>query len=175
MANEAPTGANSRFRLPAWAWRAVDLGVVPTDSQETVRTKRLLTGALLISIPTSFVSAATTAFALGAPGAGAVILIAPIGNVVALALMRARPSAYEGVMHLVAAYNMGISLTIVALSGGLLASGINAVWGGALGVGCDGRLRRPTGDRLARDLPLRHGPRQPLGPEPRAAPFVLPQ
>lgn len=103
--------------------------MLPTDNQEMVRTKRLLTAALLISIPTSIISAVMTALTLGAPGAGAVILIAPIGNTIALTWVRVRPKAYPGVMHFVAAFNMIISLTIVALSGGLLSSGINAVWG----------------------------------------------
>lgn len=107
----------------------MDLAVAPGDNAETVRTKRLLTAALLISIPTSIASALTTAFVLGAPGAGAIISISAASSIAVLTLVKARPSFYPAIMHWVAAYNLLISLTLVVSFGGLLPSGINAIWG----------------------------------------------
>ncbi|HEX6947136.1 MAG TPA: adenylate/guanylate cyclase domain-containing protein [Acidimicrobiia bacterium] len=114
--------------LPSWVWRAIDIAVLPGDNEETIRTKRLLTAAVIISIPTSIVSALTTAYVFGSPGAGAVIGLSAVGSIVVLTVVKLRPTTYPAVMHFIAAYNILISMGLLVGFGGILPSGINAIW-----------------------------------------------
>ncbi len=130
-------------RMPALLDRALSGAIAPGDSPETMRTKRLLSGALLVSLPIIAFSVVQLVI-LGAPVAGAVIAIAFVVNLGCLAVMSAWPAAYPGIMHVIAGINIAISAAEIVIMGGLLESGVNSVWGlvaliGALAVFGDRR------------------------------------
>ena len=130
-------------RLPALLERAVSVAIAPGDSPETIRTKSLLTGALLVSLPIIAISVVQLVV-LGAPLAGAVIGIAFVANLGCLFVMTVWPASYPGIMHLIALINIAISAAEMVIMGGLLESGVNSVWGlvaliGALAVFGDRR------------------------------------
>jgi guanylate cyclase len=115
-------------RLPALLDRALSGATAPGDSPETIRTKRLLTGALLVSLPIIAFSV-WQLVVLGAPGAGAVIGIAFVTNLGCLVVMSVWPASYPGIMHVIALINIAISAAEIVMMGGLLESGVNSVWG----------------------------------------------
>ena len=130
-------------RMPELLDRALSGAIAPGDGPETIRTKRLLSGALLVSLPIIAFSVIQLVI-LGAPVAGAVIAIAFVTNLACLAVMSVRPESYPGIMHMIALINIAISAAEIVIVGGLLASGVNSVWGlvaviGALAVFGDRR------------------------------------
>jgi adenylate cyclase len=126
-----PEAASERGsqRLPRWVERALDIAVVAGDNRETMRAKRLLTGALWISIPTAMLSILQVTLVQGAPRAGMVIGISIATSSLVLLVMWRRPSSFPTVMHFVALANVSVSVGLTVLLGGLLASGITPVWG----------------------------------------------
>ena len=79
--------------MPAALDRALSGVVASGDSPETIRTKRLLAGALLVSLPIIAISVVQLVL-LGEPVAGAVIAIAFVTNLVCLAVMWVWPDSY---------------------------------------------------------------------------------
>jgi guanylate cyclase len=115
--------------------KALDIGVTGQDDDETRRTKRLVTGALWVGIPTTLFSSFQMAFEFGIPAAGVIVGFALLANVTALVSVGVRPTSYPGVVHFVAAANMVVASVLVALFGGLQASGSNSLWGVIVLVG----------------------------------------
>ena len=115
-------------QLPALLDRALSGAIASGDSPETIRTKRLLSGALLVSLPIIAFSVVQLVI-LGAPVAGAVISIAFVTNLGCLLVMSAWPATYPGIMHAIALINIAISAAEIVIMGGLLESGVNSVWG----------------------------------------------
>lgn len=132
-----------RWQLPLLVDRALSFAIVEGDSEETRRTKRLLTGALWVSLLTSGVSLyqlavldqPLTVLSLGAS------FLTTVGSLLAMWI---RPSTYPGVMHYIAAINILVTASLTVMFGGFLQSGANAVWGvvavlGAIAIFADGR------------------------------------
>lgn len=125
-----------RAWLPQWADRAISIGVTPEDDAERARTKRLFTAIIWFTLPMSTFSSLQLAIAQDAPVAGLTIATALVASVITLVVLRFRPAAFPEIGHLIFGVSMGISAALVVLAGGLLASGVNAVWGfvGVLGA-----------------------------------------
>ncbi|HLF61011.1 MAG TPA: adenylate/guanylate cyclase domain-containing protein [Acidimicrobiia bacterium] len=121
-------------RLPAWLDRALSTAVVPGDSQDTVRTKRLLTGSLWVSVPAIAISVIQL-LVFEAPVAAGLIAVALIVSLGSLLALWVWPGSYPGVMHVVAGGNIMLSASLVVVFGGLLESGVNSVWGLVVLVG----------------------------------------
>ena len=120
--------AYRRWHLPATVDRAISLAVVDGDSPETQRTKRLLAGALWVSLVTSAASMYQF-YLFGAPLAAVsigVILITTSGSLLAMWL---RPSTYPGVLHVIIGVSVIVSASLTVMYGGIPESGSNAVWG----------------------------------------------
>jgi guanylate cyclase len=105
------------------------IAVTEADSEDTARTKRLLTGALWVSVVTTAISVYQMVVVLDAPIAGLTISFAWVGSAVALLAMWRWPSTYPGVMHLVVMVSLFVSAMLIIIFGGQLASGANSVWG----------------------------------------------
>ncbi|HEY6628426.1 MAG TPA: adenylate/guanylate cyclase domain-containing protein, partial [Acidimicrobiia bacterium] len=115
-------------RLPLLIDRAVSIAVVPADSLETVRTKRLLTGALWVSVLSLAISVYQL-LSFEAPVAATLNAFSLVISLATLFAMWLWPRTYPGVMHLIAFENILISAGLVVVFGGLLESGVNPLWG----------------------------------------------
>lgn len=134
----------SRRVLPRWLDRLLSVAIVPEDTQDVRRTKRLLTGILWASIPTTILSMVQFALVEGEPDMAMVVLLPGIAAPVTLAIVIRHPATYPNIAHLPIAVTVGVSYLVVALGGGFLASAGNAYWGlvavlGAAAVFGDGR------------------------------------
>jgi len=121
---------------PRW-WlvgRMIDLAVLPEDRTDVVRTKRLFTAAIWVSIVTSGLSVYQLAV-FGAPWASAAVAVPIVTAVLALLWMWRRPSTYPGVMHLVAAGTITTTAAMIVLLGGVFESAGNTAWGMLVVVG----------------------------------------
>ncbi|MEA1901987.1 MAG: adenylate/guanylate cyclase domain-containing protein [Actinomycetota bacterium] len=115
--------------MPGWADRALLIAVIPDDDQETTRTKRLMAGVLWVSLPITVLSAMQLGVVFEAPAAGLTVGSAFVAAAVSLFVMWRWPATYPGIAHLPIANAILISAALVVMAGGLLASGVNAVWG----------------------------------------------
>jgi guanylate cyclase len=107
--------------------RALSIAVVDNDTADTVRTKRLLTGALWAALATSTLSAIQF-FATGANPSGYLLATVPPVLLATLFALWRWPSVYPNVMHPLAAQAILISAVQVVMAGGLHASAVNSVW-----------------------------------------------
>lgn len=117
-----------RLQLPAAIDRALSLSIVGGDAAETQHTKRLLTGALWVSLVTS--AASTFQFylfdaPLAAVGIGAIFVVTG-GSLLAMWL---RPSTYPAIMHVIIGVSVLVSAALTVMYGGSPESGGNAIWG----------------------------------------------
>ncbi len=110
-----------------WLDRVLSIAVLPTDRPDTVRTKRLFTGALWASITTTTISVYQY-YLIDAPWAMVALTLPIITATVALFLTWRRPSTFPAVMHLVAAGTMGTTMIIIVLFGGVFETAGNTSW-----------------------------------------------
>ena len=113
--------------MPGFIDRALSIAVTDDDDDETRRTKRLLTGALLVSLATPWLTIAQLIAAEAVLGAWAVS-ISNIVALLALLTMWVKPSTFPGVYHLIVGANLAVSAAMTLMFGGFLASGVNFVW-----------------------------------------------
>jgi len=143
VADQEPV-TDDQGRMPDWAARLLSVGVRDGDSHETIRTKRLLSGVLLASIPTSILSTFQLVYVFGAPAAGLTIAMMIPTALISLFVMWRWPSSFPSITHLPVFAGIMVSAVLVVLAGGFLESGANSVWGfvpvlGALAVFSDRR------------------------------------
>lgn len=110
-----------------WLDRVLSIAVLPTDRPDTVRTKRLFTGALWASITTTTISVYQY-YLIDAPWAMVALTLPIVTAAVALFLTWRRPSTFPAVMHLVAAGTMGTTMIIIVLFGGVFETAGNTSW-----------------------------------------------
>lgn len=117
-----------RRELPTFIDRAISIAVSGDDSPETERNKRLLTGALWVSL---FTTSASTYLFSASDAPFAVVSLGMILLVTCLSLMAMwlKPTTYPGILHLVIAVTIVVSTGLTLMYGGFLESGANAVWG----------------------------------------------
>jgi adenylate cyclase len=130
-------------QLPPAIERFLSIAVLEGDDAGTVRSKRLLTGALAVSVFTSALSAYTQA-GFSAPLASLAIALTALVAIASLVAMWRRPSTYPAVMHYVTATSLAISAAVTVMYGGIIESGAAPVWGvitilGALVIFADRR------------------------------------
>jgi guanylate cyclase len=133
-----------RRRLPAAIERVLSFAVVPGDTTDDARTKKLFTGIMWITLPATAFSTFQMVVIFEAPYAGSALgslVLVIVGVLFALWL---RPSTYPAVMHVIVLSAILVSAALVILFGGFLASGANSVWGfisvlGALAIFGDRR------------------------------------
>jgi len=143
---EAPTGVRA-LRYPA-KWpslidRMASFAVVPGDGPETVRTKKLFTTAMWVSLFTTGASVFQF-YGFDAPLAALAVSAPMVVAGITLFLMWLRPTAYPGVMHLVATSTMVTSVAMIVMFGGVFASAGSSTWSvlamlGAVAVFADKR------------------------------------
>jgi len=105
----------------------VDFVVLPDDRPDLVRTKRLFTAAMWASIVTSTLSVYQL-WVAEVPWAAVAVSIPILAAVISLVAMRIDPSAFPGVMHVVAAATMGTTAAMIVLFGGIAESANNTAW-----------------------------------------------
>jgi adenylate cyclase len=133
-----------RLHLPEWLDRLLSFAVLPDDTMETIRSKRLLSGAVMAGMPVTLLSMFELAFGSGVPGAALIVGATFLTSAGALLAMWWNPKTFPGVMHVIVLVNILVSSSLVILFGGFLASGANSVWGmlvvlGAVAIFEDGR------------------------------------
>ena len=114
--------------LPRLIDRLVSIAVTEDDSEDLARTKRLLAGALWVSLVTTGISVYQMAVVFDAPTAAALISASGFAAITALFLAWRWPTSYPGVMHLIAFVNVMVTFGLLIVFGGQLASGVNSVW-----------------------------------------------
>lgn len=134
----------SRRKLPTWLDRALSIAVVPADSEETRRTKRLLTGILWASIPSSAISLVQFSIIEEQPAMAFAVVPPGITAIVTLIVATRWPRSYPNIAHLPIGATILSAAIVVAIGGGFLGSAANAMWGivavvGAAAVFGDGR------------------------------------
>lgn len=115
--------------MPGLVDRALSIAVLPGDSLEEVRTKRLLAGVLWVSLPITVLSSVQLALVFDAPVAGLTVGSAFVSVMASLLILWRRPSTYPAVTHLPVGNSILISAALAVMAGGLVASSVNAVWG----------------------------------------------
>lgn len=115
--------------MPGLVDRALSIAVLPGDSPEVVRTKRLLAGVLWVSLPITVLSSVQLALVFDAPVAGLTVGSAFVSVMASLLILWRRPSTYPAVTHLPVGNSILISAALAVMAGGLVASSVNAVWG----------------------------------------------
>ncbi len=114
--------------LPRFIDTAISIAVLPGDSADEVRTKRLITGALWLTFPISTISIYQMAVVFDSPIAALVL----VGNEIVMAALIVslwkRPATYPGVMHPLALSTIVVSTALVVMAGGLIESGFSIVW-----------------------------------------------
>jgi adenylate cyclase len=133
-----------RPSLPSWLESALSVAVLPTDSHDVRRTKRLLTGILWASIPTTLLSVLQFAVIEGEPDMALVVVLPGLAAPLTLLIVARWPRTYPSIAHLPIGVTVGVAIVVVALGGGFLGSAANAMWGivailGAAAVFADGR------------------------------------
>lgn len=136
--------SRSRRKLPTWLDRALSIAVVPADSEETRRTKRLLTGILWASIPSSAISLVQFSIIEEQPAMAFAVVPPGITAIVTLIVATRWPRSYPNIAHLPIGATILSAAIVVAIGGGFLGSAANAMWGivavvGAAAVFGDGR------------------------------------
>ena len=144
MGGGLETYRRKRMTIPGWVDQALSLAVLSDDNQETIRTKRLVTGVLWLSLPITVLSSIQLAVVAEAPVAGWTVATSFFTSALALLVGWRRPTTYPNIAHLPIGNAVLISAALVVMAGGLLVSGVNAVWGfvavlGALAVFGDWR------------------------------------
>jgi len=117
-----------RRDLPPLIQRAISVAVVPEDSEETIRSKRLVTGALWAGVVATAVTILQL-FLFDAPIAAAVVGGSLLASITSLFLMWRWPASYLWVVHFLILVNMLVAGSLVVVFGGVLASGFNLIWG----------------------------------------------
>ncbi len=112
---------------PAFVRRMVDFAVLPEDPPDQVRTKRLFTAAMWGSIVTSTLSVYQL-YVADVPWAAVAVTVPILAAIAALISMKADPSTFPGVMHLIAAATMGTTSVMIVLFGGVAESANNTAW-----------------------------------------------
>ncbi len=115
-------------RLPPAIERLLSIAVVEGDDPGTVRSKRLLTGALAVSLFTSSVSVYLD-YRSGARFAAMAIGLTLTTSLGSLLAMWRSPATYPGVMHFVLASTLVASGAVTVMFGGIAESGASTVWG----------------------------------------------
>ena len=108
---------------------AFSIAVLPDDPADVVRTKRLITSLMWVTIPVSAFSVYQMVVLFDAPGAGIVIGLLAVAIVSVLIAMWLEPRTYPHVMHVVSFATILVSSVLVVMAGGILESGISHVWG----------------------------------------------
>ena len=122
MSGRLTTYRRNQRRPPTWVDRALSIAVVDNDTADTVRTKRLLTGALWAALATSTLSAIQF-FATGANPSGYLLATVPPVLLATLFALWRWPSVYPNVMHPLAAQAILISAVQVVMAGALFQRG----------------------------------------------------
>lgn len=116
-------------RLPGVVDRAISIAVVPGDTEDTIRTKRLVTGAawagFLVAIPVATIQM----FLFGGPISAAFVGCSLVSAGLALVVLWRWPETFGGVIHALVLVNILVSGSLVVVFGGLFASGFNLIWG----------------------------------------------
>ena len=118
-----------RWRLPRWLDDALSIGVVPGDSTEVARTKRLLAGVLWASLPITTISSTQLAVVFESPIAGAIVFTTFFSAAISLIVLQRWPQSFPDIAHLIVGHSILVSAALVVMAGGLLVSAVNAVWG----------------------------------------------
>lgn len=105
----------------------VDFAVLPEDRPDLVRTKRLFTAAMWVSIGTSSLSVYQL-YVADVPWAAVAVSTPIVAAVISLVAMRVDPSNFPGVMHLIAGATLGTTAVMIVLFGGVLESASNTSW-----------------------------------------------
>jgi adenylate cyclase len=119
----------SRRNLPGWLDRALSIAVLPTDSQDVRRTKRLLTGVLWASIPSTALSMVQFTIVEGEPLMALIITLPGAAAIITLTVASRWPASYPEIAHLPIGATLLAAAVVVALGGGFLGSAANAMWG----------------------------------------------
>jgi adenylate cyclase len=131
VAKDSPqTGAGALRHPRRWPFfldRIVSFAVVPGDSADTIRTKRIFTAALWAALPAS-ISSSWVLLGYEARWAALAVTVPFVTAAISLIAMRVNPSAYPGIMHLVAAGTIATSLAIVVMFGGIFESASGPMW-----------------------------------------------
>lgn len=134
MTNRLNIPRYKRWHLPAFADRALSIAITDDDDQETMRTKRLITGALWVTLlnPWTLIFQAIGAQAPLAAWAG---LASFLSAAVVLLVLWLRPRSFPRIFHLIMVVNLGAAVSMTLLFGGFVASGVNFIWAVALVFG----------------------------------------
>lgn len=127
MTNRLNILRHKRWRLPWWAERAISIAVIEGDDQETIRTKRLITGALWISLLNPWVLIIQL-IAADAPLAALAGFASFLSAAVVLFVFWLRPRSFTRVFHVIMVVNLGTAFSMTILFGGFLASSVNFIW-----------------------------------------------
>jgi guanylate cyclase len=114
--------------LPALVDWLLSFGQNPSDPEDLRRLKRVLAGALWISLAPNTVFMTIT-FTSGHTLAGLVLLALEIELVGTLVVWKLRPRTYPGIFHFLVAGNYVVLVAMTIVFGGLVESGANFVWG----------------------------------------------
>lgn len=123
-----------KWRLPQIVDRAISIGEVESDDDETRRTKRLLAGAMWIAIVTPWPSILQF-IAADALFAGVAVSFSLLSALVVLVTLWLRPSRYTTAFHVLVAINILVNVAMTLMFGGFLESGANFVWSVILVLG----------------------------------------
>lgn len=118
----------SERALPAAIEWMVSFGAQPGDPHDVRRLKRVLAGALWLSlIPNTTFT--TLNFTSGRPLAGLTLLFSEFVLLGTLVVWELRPDFWPNVFHFLMAGNFVVLIAMTALFGGFAESGANFVWG----------------------------------------------
>lgn len=121
ITNREPRG------LPAIVERALSIAAADGDDVETQRLKRLIVGGLFVALLMPWPGVVQLALA-DAPLAAWATVGSFLTALIALVALRLGVATHSGVLHLVIAGNLSVSVVIHLSFGGFLASGANFLW-----------------------------------------------
>lgn len=113
---------------------AISIGEIESDDDETRRTKRLVAGAMWISVLTPW-SSIVPFLAAGAPLAALAVSVSLLTAVGVLVTMWLRPAWFTAAFHALVGTNILVSVSMTLMFGGFLESGTNFVWAVILVLG----------------------------------------
>ncbi|MGI9667670.1 MAG: adenylate/guanylate cyclase domain-containing protein [Acidimicrobiia bacterium] len=116
------------WQMPARVDRLLDIGVAPEDSSELMRTKRLYTGVLWISLPLSTVSLLQLALVQGVPMAALMLVPMSLLVIGSLLVIWRWPASFPNLYHVMVGMALAMAAGLVVLAGGVVASGANSLW-----------------------------------------------
>lgn len=121
-------------RWPGFVDRFVGFAILPGDTADLVRAKRLFTAAMWASIATSSISVYQM-YSYDAPWASLALCVPIVAAGLVLLAMWWRATTYPGVMHLIAASTLATTSTMILLFGGVYQTAGNTAWATATIIG----------------------------------------